>query len=241
MNMKVNWGIIKFIIVLGLVIGLFSFSGKRNNARNLDKTKVEFLGETPPFITLETVNKMLIVNHDSVRNITKEQVALKEMESRLLKNDMIRDAQVFVTVDGVLGAKIEQRMPLARVAAQTHYYIDADGKKMPLSKVYTARVPLVTGNVAEMYDDLTLLLKKINNDVFMKSSVIGIHVVANNNIELQLRNTDFKVRFGSKNDPEKKFMNLKAFYQKAKRDTLLTAYKAVDLRYGSQVVAIKKE
>ena len=238
--MKVNWGIIKFIIILGVVIGLFSFSDTRNTARNLKKMKIEFVGETPPFITLQAVNKMLIVNHDSVNNIAKEQVVLKEMESRLLANAMIRDAQVFVTVDGVLGAKIEQRTPLARVAAQTHYYIDADGKKMPLSNVYTARVPLVTGKVENMYSELTVLLKKINKDSFMKSSVIGIHVANKNNIELQLRNNDFKVLFGADNDPEKKFMNLKAFYQKAKRDTLLSAYKAVDLRYGSQVVATKK-
>lgn len=223
-----------------MVIGLFSFSGQRNNSRNLTKTKVEFVDETPPFITLQAVNKMLIVNHDSVKNIAKEKVVLKEMESRLLANDMIRDAQVFVTVDGVLGAKIEQRVPLARVAAQNHYYIDADGKKMPLSNVYTARVPLVTGNVENMYDEIITLLKDINNDLFMKSSVIGIHVEDKENIELRLRNNDFKVLFGSILNPERKFMNLKAFYQKAKRDTLLSAYKAIDLRYGSQVVAIKK-
>lgn len=238
--MKVNWGIIKFVILLGLVIGLFSFSGTRNKVRNLEKMKVEFVDETPPFITLQAVNKMLIVNHDSVNNVPKEKVVLKEMESRLLANAMIRDAQVFVTVDGILGAKIEQRVPLARVAAQPHYYIDEDGKQMPLSNVYAARVPLVSGNVENLYAELTVLLKKINKDPFMKSSVIGIHVANKNNIELQLRNNDFKVFFGSSNDPEKKFMNLKAFYQKAKRDTLLTAYKVVDLRYGSQVVAIKK-
>ncbi len=238
--MKINWGIIKFVVILVLVIGLFSFSGKRNKGRNLEKTKIEFVDETPPFITLEAVNKMLIVNHESVTNIAKEQVILKEMESRLLANDMIRDAQVYVSVDGVLGAKIEQRVPLARVAAQTHYYIDADGKKMPLSNVYTARVPLVTGNVENIYGELITLLKKVNEDPFMKSSVIGIHVRDEDNIELQLRNNDFKVLFGSVNNPEKKFMNLKAFYQKAKRDTLLTAYKAIDLRFGSQVVATKK-
>jgi len=238
--MKINWGIIKFVIILGFVIGLFSFTGKRNQGRNLSKLKVEFVDERPPFITLNAVNKLLIVNHDSVKNIAKEHLVLMEMESRLLANTMIRDAQVFVTVDGVLGAKIEQREPLARVAAQTHYYIDADGKKMPLSNVYTARVPLITGNVEQLYDELTQFLKKINKDSFMKSSVIGLHVKNKNNIEVQLRNNDFKVLFGNTNNAEKKFMNLKAFYQKAKRDDLLSVYKAVDLRYGSQVVATKK-
>jgi cell division protein FtsQ len=106
--------------------------------------------------------------------------------------------------------------------------------------VHTARVPLITGNVEQLYDELTQFLKKINKDSFMKSSVIGLHVKNKNNIEVQLRNNDFKVLFGNTKDAEKKFMNLKAFYQKAKRDDLLSVYETVDLKYGSQVVATKK-
>ena len=127
--------VIKFVLLIGLVVFLFSFTQRRNASRKLSKIKIEFLDENDPFITLSTVNKLLVVNHDSITGVDKETLDLKEMEFRLLENAMIREAQVYVTVDGILGAKIEQRNPIGRVAASPNYYLDADGKKMDLSRV----------------------------------------------------------------------------------------------------------
>ncbi len=219
---------------------LYGFSQQRNQQRKLTEVSVEFLGENDPFITLSAVNKLLIQNTDSVTSIAKETLVLKEMESRLLENPMVRDAQVFVTINGKLGAKIEQRNPIARVAGSPHYYIDADGKKMPLSTVYTARVPLVTGSSKTNFSELTTLLLKLRADEFMEKSVIGVHQKVDGRVDLQMRKQDFKVVFGRLENIDKKFENYKAFYQKAKKDTMLTAYRLVNLEFGNHVVATKK-
>ena len=92
---------------------LLGFSKRRNKERNLEKISIEFIDENEPFITLSAVNKLLIQNADSVTSIVKETLVLNEMEQRLEGNPMIRDAEVFVTVDGALGARIEQRNPIA--------------------------------------------------------------------------------------------------------------------------------
>jgi len=238
--MKVNWGVIKFVIITLVIVLLFGFTKQRNEARKLSKIEVEFLDENDPFITLESVNKLLIQNFDSVTSIAKETLVLKEMESRLMANDMIRDAQVFVTVPGVLGAKIQQRKPIARVAAATHYYIDEDGKKMPLSSVYTARVPLVTGATNAEFAEIVPLLLAIKNDSFMEQSVIGLYLKNENEIVLQMRKQAYKVHFGTALNWEKKFQNYKAFYKKAKQDSTLNSYGKIDLKFGNQVVATKK-
>jgi len=238
--MKVNYGFIKFIVLTAIIVFLFSFTKKRNSSRKLTGIAIEFVDKNDPFITLGTVNKLLIQNPDSVTGIAKETLVLKEMESRLRKNEMIRDAEVFVTVDGVLGAKIEQRNPIARVAALPDYYLDADGKKMPLSSVYTARVPIVTGISKDNFEEITTLVLKINEDDFMRSSVIGIQVSRQGMVTIQMRKHDFKILFGQINSIEKKFQNFKAFYQKTKQDSTLTSYKTVNLQFGNQVVATKK-
>ncbi|MAP54712.1 hypothetical protein [Altibacter sp.] len=238
--MKVNWGLIKFVVVSGLVVFLFSFSKSRNENRKLTEIKIEFIDENDPFITVNTVNKLLIQNKDSVTSIDKETLVLKEMEDRLLKNPMIRDAEVFVTVDGVLGAKIEQREPIGRVAASPHFYLDSDGKKMPLSSVYAARVPLITGTSVSDFSEVTPLLLKIKEDPFMKSSVVGVHVHSNGTVDLRLRKHDCKVLFGKPTAIEKKFQNFKAFYKKTKQDSTLSNYGLVNLQFENQVVATKK-
>jgi cell division protein FtsQ len=238
--MKINWGLIKFVVLTALIIALFGFTKQRNDARKLTKINIEFLDQNAPFITRTAVNKMLIQNQDSVTSLSKETLVLKDMESRLLKNEMIRTANVFVTVEGELGAKIEQRNPIARIAASPDFYIDEDGLKMPLSSVYTARVLLVTGNTVRIQSELTYLILKIREDNFMNKSVVGIDVANDGMMLIRIRKHTFKVLFGDTEAIDLKFQNYKAFYQKAKKDNSLEEYKTVDLRFGSQVVATKK-
>lgn len=238
--MKSSFYVIKIVLLVLLVGFLFSFTNKRNTKRKLTKIDIEFVDENSPFITLNTVNKLLILNQAEVTSIDKETLVLKLIEDRLLENPMVRDAQVFMTIDGVLGAKIEQRTPIARVVGSPDYYIDADGKRMPLSSIYSARVPLINGNSDMDTDGLTTLLLKINEDSFMKKGVVGLDVNRDGDITLLFRKHRFKVLFGKPKMIEKKFQNFKSFYQKTKQDSTLYEYDLVNLKFESQVVATKR-
>jgi len=183
---------------------------------------------------------LLIQNSDSVTSIAKETLVLKEMEYRLLNNPMVREAQVFVTVDGRLGAEIEQRNPIARVSGSPNYYVDEDGKRMPLSKMYSARVPLITGVSKNNFKELTPLLLKLRDDEFMKQSVVGVHQNSNGTVIFRMRKQSFNVFFGKIENIDKKFQNFKAFYQKLKKDKTTTKYNLVNLEFGNLVVATKQ-
>ena len=78
--------------------------------------------------------------------------------------DPRRDVDLYLDRAAELGARIEQRNPIARVASSPDYYLDEDGKKMPLSSVYTARVPLVTGRSQSDLTGVTQLLLEIEED-----------------------------------------------------------------------------
>lgn len=238
--MKINIGLIKLVLLTILVGVLFSFTKNRNKQRKITAIDVEFIDENSPFITLNKVNKLLIQNEENVTNMAKETLVLSEMEQRLQENPMVREAQVFVTVNGVLGARIEQRNPIARVTGSPDFYLDADGTKMPLSPVYTARVPLMTGTSNTYFAEVTPLLLAINEDVFMQRSVVGLNVEKDGEITLKVRKHNFIVRFGKPEEIKKKFQNFKAFYQKTKQDSTLYSYELIDLRFGNQVVATKK-
>ncbi|WP_310991133.1 cell division protein FtsQ/DivIB [Aequorivita marina] len=238
--MKHSLEILKFVFLLGLLGFLFSFTKKRNDARKITKVEVEFVNDDSPFITHNTVNKLLIQNHDKLTDIGKEALVLREMEQRVLKNPMVRNAQVYVTVDAALGVKIEQRKPIGRVSASPDYYIDSDGKAMPLSEVYSARVPLVTGSSDSNFTELTSLLLKIRDDEFMQTSVVGLDRRKNGDIELELRKTNLKVLFGAPKNIDKKFKNFKAFYKKTKEDSTFFGYDKINLKFDSQVIATKK-
>ncbi len=238
--MKINLEIIKFVTVLALVGFLFGFANNRNNHRKITKIDVTFLDDNNPFITEKTVNKLLIQNSSDTVNIGKERLVLKEIEDRLQNNPMIKKADVYLTIDGQLHALIKQRKPIARVLGSPNYYIDEDGKKMPLSQVYSARVPLVTG-FDKKEKTIVSLLNKIQEDAFFKKMIVGVKISQSGNVEAKCRKHDFIIDFGRPIDLDRKFQNFKAFYHKTKQDSSLFSYNKISLKFGKQVIATKKQ
>ena len=237
--MKRSYYTIRMILLLGLIAFLMGFSIQRNDQRFVQDLSVTFIKNDQPFMALEAVNKLLIQNKDSLLTTPKETLVLKEMEARLVLHPMVRKAQVYVTIDGVLGAKIEQRKPIARVSGAESFYIDEDGIPMPLSPLYAARVPLVNGDALLYVGQVHELILTLNQDAFMGPRLVSITVGRDGQMVLGLRDTDFAIVLGPVVRVQEKLKNFKAFYQKLDQTEELKGYKNIDLRYNNQVVATK--
>lgn len=238
---KVNWNDVLLALMLVLVIFLYSFSSKRHESRKFKGPEIEF-ADNENFITIEKVNKLLIQNYGTVTGIEKVKLDLDNVEKRLDANPMIKKAEVFTTVDGKLKAVIKQREPIARVyEGSSSYYIDFEGKQMPLSENYTARVPLVTGSL-DLVDKQKLhdLLVYIRKDNFLKKNIIGVMVNETGGVIMKNRAYDYEIFLGAPVNIEKKFNNYKAFLQDAVKDTLVEQYKTINLKFTQQVVCTKK-
>ena len=239
--LRVNWGYIKVLILLVLVCVLYAFTNARNSYRVIDKPMVEFTSTTNLFLTHENVSKLLIQNPKGLQNDNKEIIDLNQLESALNSNPMIKNAEVYMSVNGQLSAEIEQKRPIARVHTNASYYIDDEGVYMPLSANYSARVPLVTGMVYKTkLDKIFKVAKKIDEDEFLKQHVIEIHQNDDESIDLRLRMYDFNIQLGDLSKLEKKINNFKAFYKKATKDRTLNTFSSVNLRFDNQVICTKK-
>jgi cell division protein FtsQ len=142
------WINARLILMIVVVIFLFSFSAKRNSERKIIKSEVIFVGNDELFITHETVNKLLIEKNQSVQKPQKVTVDLNKLENSLDNYNMIEKSEVFISIDGVLKVFVKQKSPIARVFDENDsFYFDYQGNKMPLSENFTARVPLVSGEI----------------------------------------------------------------------------------------------
>ena len=239
--LRVNYNYIKVIFLLLLVGFLFAFSSHRNSERKVSAPTIQFLGDDNLFVTHETVSKLLIQNQASVINKPKDIIDLNALESALNSNPMIKQAEVFMSVDGLITAEIEQKKPIARVSTNASYYIDEQGSFMPLSTNYTARVPLVTGAIEKNnLSNVFTVAKKVRDDAFLTKHVVEIHQNEDQSIDLKFRQHDFKIHLGSLRVLDKKINNLKAFYVKAMKDKALDNYKIVNLEFDKQVICTKK-
>ena len=236
-----NWTNIRLVLMISLVIFLYSFTSYRNEHRKIKKTEVVFVGENTLFLKEEMVNKLLIEKNQYLKTINKVDLDLRKLESTINKQQMIQKADVFVSVDGVLKAVVKQKTPVGRVFDESgSFYIDYEGNRMPLSDNYTARVPLLSGEITEVKKKkLSEVLRMINEDEFLKKNIIGVQVLPNGNLVMANRNYDFQIDFGQTINIEKKFKNYKAFFQKAISDSTLNKYKRINLKFTKQVVCIK--
>jgi len=227
--------------MFALVIFLYSFTSNRNSHRKLKKSEVIFVGENNNFVKQESVNKLLIENSSDVKSIAKDELNLNKLENSINAHPMIQKSEVFVSVDGVLKAVVQQKTPVARVVdEQGSFYIDYEGNTMPLSDNYTARVPLISGeNNLKNKKKLSEVLKMIYDDEFLKKNIIGIQVLSDESLLMSNRNFDYQIDFGRMLNEEQKFKNYKAFFQKAVLDSTLYKYKKISLRFTHQVVCTK--
>ena len=236
-----NWTNIRLVLMFSLVIFLFSFTSKRNNDRKLSKAVVVFVGDNAPFVNQETVNKLLIENNRDAQSIDKVKLDLNKLEKVLNNHEMIEKSQVFVSVDGVLKALVKQKTPIARVFdGDQSFYIDYEGNIMPLSTNFTARVPLVSGEINKKNSEkLSELFRIIYNDEFLKKNIIGVQIMPNGSLKMGNRNFNYQIDFGGVQRMKAKFNNYKAFFQKAVLDSSLYKYRIIDLRFAQQVVCTK--
>jgi cell division protein FtsQ len=170
---------------------------------------------------------------------------------RVLENDpFILNADVFLDAKNQIHIEIEQREPILRIIDKNglNYYLDKDGMKMPLSKHFTARVLVATGNIPPF--DLDFLQKKkhilkdlfeltniILKDDFLEPMIQQIYVNNSKEYELSPLIGDQKILLGKMNNIENKIFYLKTFYKEAIPYKGWQKYKTINLKIKGQVVA----
>ena len=239
--MRINMNYIKTMALLLVVMALYAFSNHRSQQKIIDGLNIEFVGNQNLYVTQTMVNKLLIQNYGSLTNVSKEKLDLNTIEKVIEANEMVKSAQVYLTVDGKLTSEIVQRRPIGRIEGKnTRFYLDDEGKRMPLSYNHSARVPIITGEITgKGLEDVYEILKYINKDAFLRKNVIAIHIEGEEKYQLKFRMENFVVNLGGVDNLEEKFNNFKAFYAKANKDETLENYTIVSLEFNNQVVCTK--
>jgi cell division protein FtsQ len=223
------------------MIFLYSFSSKRNSERKINKIEIKFESNENMFLTHQMVNNLLIQNLGDASRIQKDKVDLNTLENTLNHHEMIEKAEVFSTIDGFLNTRITQKTPILRVISDDDsYYLDRKGDRISLSTNFSARVPLIVGEISkEKRKSYLNLFNEINNDDFLSKNITGAQIMPSGNVVLTNRSFDFKIAFGKPINVKKKLKNYKAFFHHAIKDTLIKEYKEINLMFTQQVVCKK--
>lgn len=238
--MKLKWHNIRIVLLLGVMAFLFGFAKSRHANQTLKEVIVSFDTDKNLLLTESGVLDALNLTSDSISGISFNKLSIKQLEDQLNANEMIKSAQVFATLNGVLGVEVIQRKPILRFYDGGFHYLDEDGKIMPMSSNYSARVPIATGIASTEIKDYYSLVSLLQKDDFLRENIVGLQRDKIGQIFLELRDQEAIVNFGRLENEQRKLANLKAFYIKASKENLFKEYAKIDLQYGSQVVCTKK-
>jgi cell division protein FtsQ len=235
-----------------LLLCLASFVDNRHNKNTCNKITINILDKDQfQFVKEPTVLK--IVNKDIDDNLIGRKVAqidLVEIETRLSKNPFIKDAEAYFDMDGNMTVDLHQRRPIVRAIDPLNqpYYLDDEGKRMPMNEEYTPYIPIATPGTVDIrgfkdsilrkYDStLFILATAIQKDSFMRALTGQIVVEQGNEMTIIPRLGNFEINLGDVSDLDDKFLRLRSFYQVSLPAAGWNTYKKISLKYKNQIIA----
>ncbi|MDR0229338.1 MAG: cell division protein FtsQ/DivIB [Flavobacteriaceae bacterium] len=239
---KIKWGDVRILLACGVVLFLFSFSNKKSEERTIDEITVNFRGNEGHFVTEGDIQKAVKNIYPNITTMERAKIDLHKLENTILKNDLIRNAEVYLSIDGRLMVNVWQKKAIGRVVLENDsFYIDETGNKMPLSSNFAERVPLIQGMPKKgSQEKMKELLELINQDEFLKEDIAGINLQSNESIVLLSRLNNYDIIFGGFDEIAKKLNNYKTFVQYTIDEKIeVDSYKTINLRFTQQVVCTK--
>jgi cell division protein FtsQ len=257
LNMKrVRDAMIWLTLIAGISALLF-FSILRKSNAEVKTLVVTIEGVTSDEQIISEKEVKQILQLAAGKTLTKANIKtlnLRKLEAKLNKDKRIERADLYFDSKDRLNARIIQKKPIMRVIeeAGAEYYLDENGKQVPVTRGSAVRVPLVTGirdtfyakfldntrpsKLKQVFD----IMKYVAKDEFLSALIEQAHVEHDSigDIVLIPKLGKEKLIFGDATDIEAKFDNLKIFYRDGMPKLGWSRYKTLNLKYSQQVRGI---
>lgn len=194
------------------------------------------------FIDEEEVLKVIKRGYGDIEDQNITSIDKDSVESVLARNSVIKSAQVYYSLDGYFHIEITQRNPVLRIMSGEGYYVDEDGKIMPLSGKYTSRVMVATGNISRKFacNELYPFVMKLKEDEFWDALIEQIVITHGNEVVLIPKVGTFRIVVGKLKEVDRKMENLRLFLKEGIALKGWNVYKEVNLKFENQIVCIKR-
>lgn len=233
-------------MTLPLLVGiLLVFTAADHEARKVPCRAID--------ITVDQLDGMYFVDAPSLRNAIVQQFTLldfpmadlpyAELHQAIVNHHGVASCDIIPTLGGTLQIEVRQQRPIARVwTPDTCLYLDDQGRWMPLSRRYTAPVPVVHAENREDARSAMPLLRTMDQDPFWNRFIDQISV-DDGNVHFHPRLGDLTVDLGTGQELNSRLADqlrqLKTFYRALLDSGDLRRYNTLDLRYDGQLVARK--
>jgi cell division protein FtsQ len=243
---------LKIAAAILVVIVFIAFTERKQETVSIGEVSVKIVNsEENHFLDESDVTSLMQLNMQRVRGAKPDEVNLKAIEKKILKDPFIKDAELYTDLKGNLIVGVELRRPIARIVRNDgpDGYIAEDGTIMPVSDKFTARVILVSGpyvrkllqqrnlNQNDEGARLLYLINQIRDDEFWNAQITQLDIDSKGRITMLPQVGDERIEFGKAENEEVKLNKLKTFYKDVLPKTGWNKFKRINLEYEGQIVA----
>jgi cell division protein FtsQ len=212
------------------------------------------------FVTKRQLLNLVYGSTGKITGKPVKDVSVSEIESKINGLRELKEAEVYMTIDGTIHVYANQRDPIMRVMPNDggDFFIDNDGVVVRKRNLYTPRLHVVEGNVNissamingvsvldtsiknSILKDIYYLVEYINDNSFWSAQIDQIYVDNNDQIDLIPRVGNHVIHLGTTENLEGKLRNLAAFYDKVLPEVGWNKYTVINLEYKDQIVCKKR-
>ncbi|MGM9868877.1 MAG: cell division protein FtsQ/DivIB [Sodaliphilus sp.] len=195
--------------------------------------------DSTTFVNAEGVLQYLNQCHLRLIGVPMKDINTQAVEEALARSPYLEYGECVKGADGVLIVKVKQLVPVMRVMDGDHaYYVNRDGKQMPVSTDFTSDVMIVKGHFTAQFPPKRLLplIDYVQSDSVINALVGMIEYRDSNNIFIVPNIMGHVVNFGSVDNIENKFKKLLLFYRKVMPEKGWNTYDTISVKWQHQVV-----
>jgi len=237
---EVRW--LLFALSLLIILG-FSSSYYHNKVCQKLHIQIDYNGGNF-FLDEQDIQSLLDSNsREFVLNTPYKLIQTKQLEKRVKANPFVEHCSISKKLNGELEVWVQVVRPIVRVLSKNEsFYLDKNGKKIPLSKKYTPHCLVL--NLDDVYFDfktkendkkLLALLNFITSSELLSAQITQIDK-QKEDISMYLLFSNAKIIFGDLSDWESKMKKLEILYRYILPRKGWNTYEKITLKYHQQVV-----
>ncbi len=253
-------------ISIVLIGSILSFSIKQQKNTDCDKLEVNIVDkDVHQFLEEKNILDLIKTSNTGLETKKIKDLNVYQLEKIVNAHPAVEKANVAVDINGEMLIEVSQREPLARIFNMDNesYYIDKNGKAMPLSEQYTAKILPFNGFINEPYafrfnydvkffennerlknlvlfDDIYNIANHINKDSVLSALIQQVYVNEKKDFEIITALTQTRIILGNSNDLDSKFKKLKIFFAEGlAKNNWWNKYNTIDISFKNQIICKK--
>jgi cell division protein FtsQ len=233
-----------FVVILGFVSGeAGEVICNRIEVLVSDTLQSSFVGD-------RDIRAMFRENGLELQGYPLKDINTRELEKLLEENPYIKRAEVSCDINGKMEIRLEQRVPLVRIMPEGKqgFYLDMEGKILPLSDQYVPHISLVSGNIAnpdgdegeKQLEEIHRFFSYVSGHPFWSEQIVQLYVNRKGEYELIPRVGAHQIILGSLEQWDRKLRNLELLYKQGLSTYGWNTYETINLKYTNQVICTKR-